>query len=256
MWAWLTFLGALIIVGLLLWTGIRFVRGRRGDIARGELIAALDTMAARLGLAPVLESSVYGAQIITLEGVLNGFRIHLEIWNHPRHCFSRLTLMFPRSLRQGLRILEGKRVGILHRAMGMQPVELGITSKDTQLVVLSGSDSETHQGILTAELEGLLLGFGSSYDEIQLNDENLFILERKILEASEYERLVRAGLRLVTLLYQRAREVGPTTTRRTTNYARAESEMFNRSSSQVMGDEPVSSPSPSVETEETSSVSS
>lgn len=236
MWAWLTFIGALMLVVLLWWTAIRLARSRRGGGAREEFNENLARMAQSLGLAPPVESSIYGVGVLTLEGIINGFRLSLEIWHHGDAPFSRLTLVFPKPLRQGLRVLDEERVGVMQRAMGMESLSLGDESTSTKLVVLAANEPDRIREFLTPDVESSLIELEAAHEQLYLEDESIFVLNRNILKAEDYERLIRQALRLATRLSQRAEELGPKATKTGTNYAQAQSQMFSRTSTQVAND--------------------
>lgn len=223
MTTWTTWiaLGALILLLLAIGIGIWWIWNKqKRKVARAETSSELKSIVERLGLGDVWQAPMYQADVFGFVGIVNGFSLRGELWDNSVHDFFRLTLRFPKPLRQGLSLSRNQSLvtGLLHRG---GPLSVGDTRFDEafQLFYSEGEDELARGRELFSEsLRERLVSLGEKVDELKIGDKSFHLFVEGSVESQVIERLIRESLRISVDLYNRAVEVGPVKTVRNTEY--------------------------------------
>ncbi|RAL25198.1 hypothetical protein DL240_03030 [Lujinxingia litoralis] len=231
MWIWLA-LGALVVlIGVVGWFGWRLARMRRAGEARAELLSELSTMNQRLGIGEHWETSLFQAHVIGMRGELNGFRVRGEVWDQagPEAC--RISVRFPKVLRQALKVRRRTANGRALPGRGLVTVSTGDESFDACFSTMVAESASSELGrLLDATLRELMVTLAGRVSSLRVGKRSLFMVSEDSVDAAALERLLRDALRVAVRLYNASIEVGPLTQARSTQYEQVTLNIFGRES--------------------------
>ncbi len=208
-WSWLVLGGLLtVLVGLGVVAGW-LLRRRRRDEMRAEVAEELRRSAERIGLETVWQSQLFHADVFGIRGKVNGFDIRAELWDKSSYDFFRLSVYFPRPLRQEFRLLARRRRG-LEQLWKMESIEVGDRRFEERYNVYCRQDQDERvRDILAPSVRRKLVTLGSKADGVKLGDHSLYIFVDRSMGPTEIERFIRDALAVAVELYNRVVAIGP-----------------------------------------------
>ncbi|MBA2664545.1 MAG: hypothetical protein H0U74_19815 [Bradymonadaceae bacterium] len=236
---WLILIAAIALIASIIWASMRFARYRRIAQRRTETAGELQRTMRMLGLSEVRESQLFQSRVFTLRGELNGFRIDCELWDHSQDPFCRVTIAYPRPLRQGMRMFPAREGRLFGGLTGAARGE-SATTISNGLVVTAHENAERLRSFLDGDIQHHVERLNERVDDLFVGDERLFLYAEGPLAEQNCEALIRDGMAIAASLYSRAMALGPSRKSRVGTYAQVETEMFNRSSLEMSLDPPIS----------------
>lgn len=230
MWSWLL-LGCLLMVliglALTIWW---LVRRRRRDEMRAGFAEELRDCAQRIGLATVWQAPLFQADVFGLRGLIKDFDVRAELWEKTNRDFFRLSVHFPRPLRQEFRLLARRRRGLEH-LWKMDAVDVGHREFDDRYNVYCRQGQEERvREILVPSVRRRLMAIDEQVDGVKLGDHCLYIYVDKGIESPVIERLIRDALGVSVEVYNRVVEVGPAKGTAKTSYEMVTVDVLGRES--------------------------
>ncbi len=203
-------------------------RQRRRHEMRQELADELAQCVSRLGLGTVWQAPLFQADVFGIRGLVDGFDVRAELWDKSSHEFFRLTIHFPQSTRQELRLRAGKAPGT-EKLWRMDPITTGHQRFDEVYKAYGRFDEdEQAKEVLTARVRRLLLSFVDDVDGIRIGDNSLYLFVDDGIDTDRVECLVRDALAASVELYSQARKAGPSQATDTMAYERVSDDVLGR----------------------------
>lgn len=229
MWTWITLGVLVVLIAMVGWFGWRLARMRRAGEARAERLSDLRTISERMGIDDLWESSVFQSHVIGMRGELNGFRVRGELWEDPAREAYRLSVRFPKVLRQPMKIRRTGSNGRVLPGRGLVAVSTGDAAFDARFATMvSEAASEKIDALLDANLRERMVALSEKVSSLRLGNRSLYVLADREVETSEIDRLLRETLRVAVLLYNSSVEVGPLTAAKSTQYEQVSLDIFGR----------------------------
>ena len=232
MWTWMTLGVLVVLIAAVGWFGWRLARMRRAGEARAERLSDVRTFTDRMGLDHVWETSIFQSHVIGMRGELNGFRVRGELWDEPQRDAYRLSVRFPKVLRQPMKIRRKGSNGRVLSGRGLVAVSTGDEAFDARFATMvSEAASEKIEALLDANLRERMVALAEKVTSLRLGNRSLYVVAEEEVEAEVVDRLLRETLRVAVLLYNSSVEVGPLTSTRSTQYEQVSLDIFGRDTS-------------------------
>ncbi len=193
-------------------------RRRRRGVSRAELSEELAAAVERLQLSSVWQTGLFEADVHGFKGEVQGFVVDGELWERGGDAVFRLTLRFPRPLRQGVKV-QTRRRNWLEALWPEETLEVGDADFDEKFYLYGEPDSEERiKEFFDFSLRHRLLDLVRRVEKLEMGDRSLHLMSREGKSVQDVERLVRDALRTALELYNRAVETGPARTATHTQY--------------------------------------
>lgn len=195
-------------VGLLFYL-IWLIKWRRQGRSRVRRREELRRAMERLGLGIMWETPFYNTRLLGIAGLVEGFPLRMELWEGDRDSCLRLTVWYPRRLRQGVR-LRGKGDRWFKYGRRRASVLTGVEAFD-QTFNLTSTVGEEERGrqLVSPPIQDELLQLAQEMDHIELGEYGLYMYATRSVEATRAARLINEALQIAARLSQRAAELGP-----------------------------------------------
>lgn len=205
------FVGVLVL-GFWLW------RKRQRGASREEMLHELEQIAARLQLDAVWQTGLFEADVHGLRGEVRGFIVEAELWERIGEDFFRLSVRFPRPLRQGLKV-QTRRRSWVEAILPSDELEVGDQKFDEAFFVYGDRESQSQvEEFLNYALRHRLLDLHRRAARVELGEKGLFVFLEGEQKLQDLEGMIRDALRTSLEAYNQAIEAGPSRTATHTQY--------------------------------------
>ncbi len=229
-WSWvLLVVLALLFMGLV-GAGWWLLRRRKRHEMRTEVAQELRDSVRGLGLGMVWQAPLFQADIFGIRGKVDEFELRAELWDKSGHDFIRVSVYFPRSIQQDLRIRLRNKKG-LSNLWRIQEVTVDDERFDEMFRVYTRPnrvDSVTE--ILASALRRRLVSLGERVDDLKLGDRSLYVLIDGGVRPSMVAPLISDSLELARIYYERSLDQIPSGGGRNTQYEMAAEDVLGRES--------------------------
>lgn len=227
-WSWVL-LGVLTstLCGLA-FAGWWLLRRRRRYAMRAEVADELRASVRRIGIGTVWQAPLFQADVFGLRGSVDRFELRAELWDKAGHDFVRVSVYFPQTTGQGLRVRMKSRKSVSD-LMRIEEVELRDLEFDGMFRVLTRPNKgDEIAAIFHPELRRRLVSIGGRVDDLKLGDRSLYLLVDGGVEPSMVAPLVEDSLEVARIFYERSLQVRPATAARNTEYEMAAEDVLGR----------------------------
>lgn len=187
---------------------IRRWRAIRREIRRKQTGEEIRSTLRSLGLARIWRAPMHQAEVMSFAGEMGEFSLRGELWDSASHDYFRLTLGFPKSLEQGLRVFTRERSWTV--APGKKRVSVGLGDRHFERhfhLLVHEARWELSAEIFEKALRDGLVELGAQVDDLEIGDQSLELLVEGKVSPSQIQWLLEDAIWVATRLYERAREV-------------------------------------------------